>query len=977
MPHRALTPLGRQLRLVLSSLRPTIDTPSIPSPEFSCSLRRFQRCASGQASAATKAAPEGVGGDDDASASPWSDIATRHAVPDPQWPDVESLGGGSEDGAWAQGHINIGTRRKPPYSHSDPRRTLTGRKISRAAAKARGGPASDQAPLGIPRLRPAASWAQGRDDDADDASIFDKSESQSDSETRHQLWLQEASALAKRRYKFSNPEVWDETIGHPNPRTAASALETIVQQSPDGPLLMFPLTYLLRRHRFDAGSLRTLINVAATLLRRRTSLAENTAFIVFIRLLRHAREVWPPAIPAITALMLAHLPTLHRTEKTPEQLARLTHMLNQAMQLLSLPTAIEPYKDAAHQELALARILGVMSTHSPALHVSRQGYRAVVRVQLLLPKTDRERQWAELKALSWPPWKQDRTAMDADITPEYGLARAASTLHRMREAGFAPGGFEKIAMLYSGWDTDGTPTIQRRVALGPGGKRFECPAALWAARIATTRTVQEAWAAYLAYEDSRAPGSNDVYLAMFRKLHAGELLKIWDARTSSADDKPRLLPGDTPQVEPLPPSTHLETYTRMPIPTFHGFFQQLSAHGTHLNAHVTAYLISHAARPGRGIEYLLHGRHDNPAVQAILGFDPRPTEEDLPPPLLHAWIRYLTRFSGVEISRIGAIRKYQTRKPPVVPPPLDGRKVNARHPLIFAMEMLRHRPNASRAAWNEILVDLAQEADVDHPLDDVFVPDDRTDYTGWSDGVAAAHEGLLAYKLTVRCLEAMEQNHIALDQKGLHALCWATENAAWAACKILRTHVTTRFRDRRIADSAGAALTAREQTLERLKSHIAVLVGDRASGDPTPPSTTHGLPALPHLLHTPGTALLHAYIRALGWWGHHEGILELVRWMQRHQAELREQRKRDRNAVMVMRRLVVSVRVFLERQWMSRGGGRGGKLHGKSGLAVLASPASESLVQEVRGMLEAMGERWPSDQEIRAYCRTEKLEEMV
>ncbi|MDV2687690.1 hypothetical protein RYX56_25405, partial [Alkalihalophilus lindianensis] len=77
----------------------------------------------------------------------------------------------------------------------------------------------------------------------------------------------------------------------------------------------------------------------------------------------------------------------------------------------------------AYQEAAIIRILSAMAEHEPPVQIDREGYRAVIRLQLAMGKTDSEQQWAALKALSWPPWKEDRTRMDSEIGPEHGISR--------------------------------------------------------------------------------------------------------------------------------------------------------------------------------------------------------------------------------------------------------------------------------------------------------------------------------------------------------------------------------------------------------------------------------------------------------------------------------------------------------------------------------------------------------------------------
>ena len=111
-------------------------------------------------------------------------------------------------------------------------------------------------------------------------------------------------------------------------------------------------------------------------------------------------------MPAIVQLMLDHLKRRESQRLYDrEELSSVTYELNKIMGLVSYATAVQPFKDNPYQEAALVPILRYMAEHDPSLHIDRQGYRAVVRIQLAQKKTSNEQQWAELKALSWPPWK--------------------------------------------------------------------------------------------------------------------------------------------------------------------------------------------------------------------------------------------------------------------------------------------------------------------------------------------------------------------------------------------------------------------------------------------------------------------------------------------------------------------------------------------------------------------------------------------
>ncbi|KAJ4290929.1 hypothetical protein N0V90_010125 [Kalmusia sp. IMI 367209] len=161
-----------------------------------------------------------------------------------------------------------------------------------------------------------------------------------------------------------------------------------------------------------------------------------------------------------------------------------------------------------------------------AITVTRSGFQGTVRNQLSRGKTAQEMEWARLKGPSWPPWKENRNAMDESKDYMFGASRASRILHRLYDAGYEGRTWEEMAQVYAGWDTDLSPTIQTRTTLAQDSSRGRDSvpkSLLWAARVRTTRTRREAWACFLAYEAFKAPSSREVYLAMFEKLYYPEI----------------------------------------------------------------------------------------------------------------------------------------------------------------------------------------------------------------------------------------------------------------------------------------------------------------------------------------------------------------------------------------------------------------------------------------------------------------------
>lgn len=800
--------------------------------------------------------------------------------------------------------------------------------------------------------------------------------------------------LHHKGYDLEDVREWARIITETDSDKAAYALADRLRSHGHRAVPFNIFLYILRRPYLKPEALRRIVEVAPKLLADRLNagstamLAQNMIF--FVRVLRHAREVWPASMVYVTQLFLRHLPDLRSAKGVllQNRFESLTHMLNRAMHLISLDTAVHPFRDAVYQEAAIVRILQFMTDHDPPLQLNREGYRAVVRVQLAQQKTGDERQWAELKALSWPPWKQERTAMDADITPEaHGISRAANTLRRMYEAGYGPLDWDKVAQLYAGWDLDGTPTIQTRVLLGEVRKFVP---AIWTARISTTRTAQEAWAAYLAFEDTNSKPNSDVFLAIFKRLHGEEQRQrkqrmANESQRGATDPHKRVLPGDRREVDPPPPSTHLYTYVRRPVPTVEEFFNYLRERRLVLKIDCLSFLVANAASVQLGLLYLRSGETKHPSIQHLLTYHPTSAVRSVPLPLFNAFIDFLCKCSNVSLDKV--LRAHEQPIGKICSPPLlQGQKLNLKHPLVHAIELIRLRQPIARPAWNHVLKALCRRTSL-HSMRFLH----NTQMTSEETVPAIYEEGrgaMLAYRLVRRVLSMMQHTSLVLDESGFYPVCLATENMSFATWRMLKEDINNLPQ---IAPNMPPSKT-REHVREavdllrssnhpaRLKGLFESLTGNVEGNAPcvsVDDTNAQYTNFPPRLLVVPNPAILHAYIRALGWMGDHSGLLALTHWMVEYRDGLEEQRRAYRNGEMVMRRAIVALRAFLERAWL-RGvscstrqeGGEPSDRRVKI-LQRLERRAEEDVLLEVERLVEGVEEwyGWPDDEEVDEYCR--------
>ncbi|KAF2129865.1 hypothetical protein P153DRAFT_315201 [Dothidotthia symphoricarpi CBS 119687] len=736
--------------------------------------------------------------------------------------------------------------------------------------------------------------------------------------------------LSSKGFDAADIKPWALSLLNPDSLAAAEIFKPGAESPP---FFLIPL-FLRREHIkvFALGVVMRHINLRV----KDESMDWTTLKILAIRLLRHARKLWPESIPWIAALFTAEATKIHDgvhglKPLSPQILSGVTQFCNAFLMLISLPTNVNPIKDSLYQEKAQFDVLQFMANCTPAITVTRTGFRSVTRVQLTHTKTTQEKEWAELKGPSWPPWKEDRTAMDEDKGYEFGASRASKILHRMYEAGYTARGWEDVAGIYAGWDTDLSPTIQTRTPLPHFSSQYRDQRhlghLLWAGRIRTTRTRREAWACFLAHESSGAPAHQEVYMAMFEKLHHLEI-----KRSSTAEFQPDviqdpeqpahvLLPGDMKEVSTDPTSPLHLVHLSESIPTYEQLCDRMCSKRIRPTKRFLAFLLDTCPDFGTvlrmlelakldyngGIGHLLTGTHGNDSsVHHIPGY------------LLAAFIRFLCRFSRH--------LHLLPQTPGFVSPEQHAYrfKLNRQYLLEYAYALLSHYQPHYRPAWTAFM---------EKVLFNKFDPElQLKDQNGNAMG-----QSTLQYRIIFEMVDKMANIGLDIDDVQFLLLCTVTRYSAQLAHK-----GTTSIEHAKHILSTGSP---------RLRAFFRNLVGANADTHTLNPA------AKPLPPHVPGPAALHAYVRALGILRDYEGLYSFSTWLAKHHVEVTARAQAQHSGSKMLFRMLVALRAAMG-GWLEEGQDKRPK-------------APQDIVLLVKRQIESVEEwgGWPSQKYVQLYIK--------
>ena len=804
-----------------------------------------------------------------------------------------------------------------------------------------------------------------------------------------------------------------ETTERAATRLLAVAHQSFTNEAGQWSVPAFVYIFLLRRRNISAKALRSLLIYAWELMENsekvRTpflrleklgkeemkseshktirpikGITERAFMVLVIRLLRSARRVWPAACNSIVALISQYLDGLNfrqgttsQTNLNSEDIVRLTYIYNTLLKLVALPASIGPFRSAFHQQRAQFSLLRRMNAFQPPLVVDRIGYRAVISMQLRHKKTLKEREWAQMKARSWPPWKEEKLGIDADITVEHGRSRAMEAIRRSWEAGYAPDDWDAVASVLSGWDTDRSPTIQTRAVHRPS--HGFCPAdeMVWVSRIRATRTLDEAWSCFLSYKDQTRThlGSSYVYHGMFAKI-------LHDAKRT-CDGKPNTtptnhiseqepLPGDGLEVLAAPASPREAVYVRIPPPDMDEFVNMMAKDKVKPHGRLLSSMLVIAPTLETGLRNVEASMLPNPHKR-IISNRKRPTNyedqaalESIPQYLFSSFVRLLTQFPPMMPDTFGPNEHTLLQTGSTLDPVLEKTEVAqldtpqstadpdsllelasstrpiARNPLLDAIELVLARKPPYRPVWYHLLRALSKRKVMTNMVSG-FVNQNDQDIKTW--------------QMTCRLLNEMFDIGLTLDLEGFHILCTGLEKAIFASERLSRrshkrrrnndmSNGTESYADRVL--STGLPLlkqifkdavrsksmqqdipTSLKEETSRIDEFVEEQGGlesddieeDEKDVKDSPTTESRGfLPAgclLPELLEVPHPACLHAFVRVLGLRRDYDGLLDLVEWMSLFADEINAVADESANGNRMMRRCLVAINVFMERSWFA------------------------------------------------------------
>ena len=713
-------------------------------------------------------------------------------------------------------------------------------------------------------------------------------------------------------------------------------------------------------------------------------ITERVFMVLIIRLLRSARRVWPAACNSIVALISRYLDGLNfrqgiksQTDLNSEDIARLTYIYNTLLKLVALPASIGPFRSSFHQQRAQFSLLRRMNAFQPPLVVDRKGYRAVISMQLRHKKTLKEREWAQMKARSWPPWKEEKLGIDADITVEHGTSRALEAMRRSWEAGYAPDDWDAVASVLSGWDTDRSPTIQTRAVHRPSHGFRPADEMVWVSRIRATRTLDEAWSCFLSYKDQRHPhlGSSYVYHAIFAKiLHDAKRPCIDKPNTASTNhtDEQQPLPGDGVEVLAAPESPREAVYVRIPPPDMEEFVKMMAEDKVKPHGRFLSSMLVIAPTLETGLQYVEASMLPN-AHKRILSGRKRPTNyedqaalESIPQYLFSSFVRLLTQFPPMMPDKIGPDEGVLLHTASALDPVLEKTKVTqlntlqsitepvlslelappprpiARNPLLEAIELVLARKPPYLPVWYHLLRALAKRKVMTNVV---------------SGFVDQSYQDIKTWQMTCRLLNEMLDIGLSLDLEGFHILCTGLEKAILASERLSKRYLKRR-RNNDMANGTGAyadrilsaglpllkqifkdavrSKSMRQEIPTSLTEETSKIndsvdeQGDLMSDDieedekdikDNPMTESRGfLPPgclLPELLEVPHPACLHAFVRVLGFRRDYDGLLDLIEWMSLFADEINAIADESANGNRMMRRCLIAIHVFMERSWIA------------------------------------------------------------
>lgn len=808
------------------------------------------------------------------------------------------------------------------------------------------------------------------------------------------------------------------------------------------PIPPFVLLFILRQENISADALQYLIIHTSNLLfgaisrlksarNPSTSTAKppwnpfvnpDSVMMLVIRLLRAARAVWPSAYLSIAQIftsVLGHKPLSEYFGNESQNYTlrlRLVQQYNKFLDLISIPCAIHPFHSNSIQQRAQFNLLREMTKFTPPLVVNRMGFQAITRVQIAHARTDTERDWAKSQLKSWPPWKEPRLGIDP-IKGEGSESRAARAVGYMISAGYSLSVFDQTARIVAGWDTDMTPTIQTRTLArrassfqlkhGPMNPR------VWSARIRATRTLKEAWAWFLAYEDCGGKAHNDVYFAMAEKI-------IFQQKT--IDDPKRLdttaLAGDMKEVIPEPRSPRDITYTRTEPPTLDELLMhKMISHHVRLSGRFLCLVLENARSIEFGLYFLGQSQLPERWRRALLllgrGNDDklRVALNEIPDHIFSSFVKFLCNFADVKKAGLIDVDMRSKHAWPIV---LSSKAVNKE------LSLLHHSDGKSRKKKVYRPEDIDHSMAFAHALQLVRLRELR--YPPLSHHILQAlaedkfdpeeHRFSLSYQRVsnlwdiTECLKYMNDQGLLVDMRALTHTChalnkvisttrlnsigasrgvqmsqyirssihgeWKLHHADINDLIDTGTHMVKKYFDAMMLSNARAFDLSSISSSSSSSASAAAIEQQRHPAstllDPKISST------IPLMIQVPPPHLIHMMIRTFGLAEDIQGLLLLTSWLRKFEPEMTSAVEERAGGKKQMRHAVCALRLFLEEDWDKWDP----VLENRRTVRDQVRMEMEGEVRdEIRGIVEdtPLLAPWPDEEEVGVYLSRQPVNE--
>lgn len=775
---------------------------------------------------------------------------------------------------------------------------------------------------------------------------------------------------------------------------AASLAGVEIQGTARVPL--FVLNFSFRRRFIAADALQVLLQYTIEYIQHRKSIHSeqpeelqkrrlgaldlSPIFLLFIRLLRHARKVWPAAIIPITSIIIDHyLPSFTKIKATSSERQFCTKQCNVALHLISLPTSLNPMDSAAYQQRAQFDLLRAMA--ELLLPATRLGHNAVTSVLLRLEKTPQERDWARLKAASWPPFRRSQTRLDDSKGAEYGKSRAGRALDYMQQYGYPLKNIDRAMKVMSGFHVDGSPTIQTREIISG---RAHGSAQMWAAMVTSTRTLPEAWACFLRCKEYVTTMHHLVYHAMLKKIIYDRIrldslqgIGSNDSHFRSSDwsnDTQSALPGDGRQTFPAPEDPTDAIYIPSEPPSLESLFDQMISDGVVPETQQLQFLMAYSPTFSFGLKVWAANTSGTPPLikdvshpEVPFSEHPGPHEPPLRtnlPPLsasaIASFVGLLCKFPDADTSSLLRLTNVKSFPISTLPGTLKYWAFHTGHPFIHAYLLLKAYKTSSRRAWLHLLTALESPETMENL---------SMDFSWKTD---ASHP-LIALVISQHVVASLKESGLEIDHDMFKSLCTIAQHAApahyalkWdSGDQINRLRISRKFRNGlRLASVANYQSRAcphflrslfnnlvngRDVTSTTRKDRLQPWLRDSISVSP------------PAYLVVPDLAALHAYVRALGLFNDFEGLYSLVKWMVGAKEDIAKVTARKLNGMDRLKKCIVAVRAMLESP-------------GRDMVMVMVEEkdiegASEELIALVKEQIESVPDwgGWPSDEMVMHY----------